>query len=431
VGGCGVTADTTVTKSPLSARVEQVAAVAAAQARTVDERAEFPFHSLAAMRDHGLLGLLVPERFAGPGADLRTVAAVASTISGRCLSSGLVFAMHTQQVAALVAGASPALADRLLPRVARGEVYLASVTSERGKGGHLLSAGQALQPVPGGYCVERDAPIVTGVRCADGFLATMRTGPNAPESSVTLVWVDRADAQVEISGTWDPMGMRGTESLAARIVAEVPADHLVGGPGGFRSLALHPMVTVGHVGWAACWLGAAGQAFGGVVAMLRAPARRREFEVGEAHFRARLARIRLLLDTASALLSTVLDEVALIGTPGGPDPDDPALQLHVNGLKVVAAENSFAAVNGLVELLGLRHGYQRAADPPLERVFRDLRSASLNYADDRLLQANGWLAVLDREVHLAGATTFPDPRTPDPRTPESWTTERRIAGEQR
>ena len=394
---------------PLAVRVEEVAAIAAAEARTLDERAEFPRSSLQAMRERGLLGLLVPERFGGPGADLRTVAAVASAIAGRCLSTGMVFAMHTQQVAALVAGATPSLAERLLPRIARGEVYLASVTSERGKGGHLMSAGQPLVRAGDGYRVVRDAPIVTGVRCADGFLITLRTDPDAPETSVTLVWVDRASAEVDISGTWDPMGMRGTESLAARIVGDVPADHLVGGAGGFRTLALHPLVTVGHVGWAACWLGAARGAFAGVVAMLRSPARRREFGVGESHFGTRLARIRLLLDTASALLSTVLDEVALIGThPAGTEPDDPALQMHVNGLKVVAAENSFAAVNLMIELLGLRHGYQRAADPPLERIFRDLRSASLNYADDRLLQANGWLAVLDREVRLAGATGFSD-----------------------
>jgi acyl-CoA dehydrogenase len=403
VAGAGVR-----TARPLAVRVEEVAAIAAADARTLDERAQFPRRGLQAMRERGLLGLLVPERFGGPGADLRTVGAVAAAISGRCLSTGMVFAMHTQQVAALIAGATPTLAERLLPRVARGEVYLASVTSERGKGGHLMSAGHPLERLGDGYRVVRDAPIVTGVRCADGFLVTLRTDPDAPETSVTLVWVDRASAEVEISGTWDPMGMRGTESLAARIVGDVPADHLVGGAGGFRTLALHPLVTVGHIGWAACWLGAARGAFAGVVAMLRNPARRREFGVGEAHFGTRLARIRLLLDTTSALLSTVLDEVALIGTPAGPEPEDPALQMHVNGLKVAAAENSFAAVNLMIELLGLRHGYQRAADPPLERIFRDLRSASLNYADDRLLNANGWLAVLDREVHLAGATGFSD-----------------------
>lgn len=392
----------------LAARVTAVAAVAGADAREVDETARFPARSLAAMRECGLLGLLVPERFGGAGADVRTVAAVAAEISAACLSSGMVFAMHTQQVAALVAGATPTLAERLLPRIARGEVYIASVTSERGKGGHLLSANQPLTPVPGGYRLERDAPIVTGVRAADGFLVTMRTDAQAPESSVTLVWVDRGDADVTLAGTWDPMGMRGTESLAARVVADVPADHVVGEAGRFRALAVHPMVTVGHIGWAACWLGAARGAFGQVVAMLRTPSRRQEFGLGEPHFSARLARVRLLLDTASALLATVIDEVGRIGTPGGPSPDDPAVQLHVNGLKVVAAENAFGAVNALIELLGLRHGYQRSADPPLERLFRDLRSASLNYADDRLLQANGWLAVMDREVRLAGGTDLPD-----------------------
>jgi acyl-CoA dehydrogenase len=36
----------------------------------------------------------------------------------------------------------------------------------------------------------------------------------------------------------------------------------------------------------------------------------------------------------------------------------------------------------------------------LERAFRDLRSAALNYANDRLLRANGILQLTDREVQL-------------------------------
>jgi acyl-CoA dehydrogenase len=37
----------------------------------------------------------------------------------------------------------------------------------------------------------------------------------------------------------------------------------------------------------------------------------------------------------------------------------------------------------------------------LERAFRDLRSASLNYGNDRLRRASGALALMDSEVHFA------------------------------
>jgi acyl-CoA dehydrogenase len=58
-------------------------------------------------------------------------------------------------------------------------------------------------------------------------------------------------------------------------------------------------------------------------------------------------------------------------------------------------------VDGLLEVAGLFTGYKRDSAIPLERIFRDLRSASLNFANDRLLTMNGALTLLDRDVTLA------------------------------
>ena len=106
--------------------------------------------------------------------------------------------------------------------------------------------------------------------------------------------------------------------------------------------------------------------------------------------------MRVDLDAMSALLSQVLRDTESEG-----DHEAPPIQLRLNALKIFCAERSFAVVDDLVQLVGLRYGYMRAAPFPLERLFRDLRSASLNYANDRLLAANGALALMDREVRLA------------------------------
>lgn len=381
------------------AKASQVAKVCREGAAQADASASFPAQAMAALRESGLLGLLVPARFGGYEADLGTLVEVAQELGGACLSTAMIWAMHTQQAAVLARSATPALQRRLLPRVARGEAYLASVTSERGKGGHLLTATQPLTSSGTGLAVVRDAPVVTGAAVADGFLITMRSEPGAPPTSVSLVYVDRAQAEITVTGDWNPLGMRATQSLPVRIAAEVPADQLVGEPGQFSSFALHPFITVGHIGWAACWLGAARGVFREFIAMLRSPQQRKGFPFGEDLFGMRLARIRLLLDTVGALLSRVVQETADLDRTDG-DPAAPAFQLHVNGLKIAASEMLFDAVNQLMELAGLRHGYLRDAALPLERVFRDLRSASMNYANDRLLVANGWLATLDRGVIL-------------------------------
>ena len=77
-----------------------------------------------------------------------------------------------------------------------------------------------------------------------------------------------------------------------------------------------------------------------------------------------------------------------------------AVQRDGTVARVVAAELTFRAVDRLVQLTGLATGYLRTSPIPLERHFRDLRSASLNYANDRLVTASGALSLMDRSVRL-------------------------------
>jgi len=55
----------------------------------------------------------------------------------------------------------------------------------------------------------------------------------------------------------------------------------------------------------------------------------------------------------------------------------------------------------MIALVGMFGGYSRDSPLHLERHFRDLRSAALNYSNSRLLVTNGNLALMDRSVELA------------------------------
>jgi acyl-CoA dehydrogenase len=317
-------------------------------------------------------------------------------MAGACMSTAMIWAMHCQQVAGIVAYARPALAEQLLPRIARGEVYVASVTSERGKGGHLLTAQDALQRDEGRLGIHRDAPIVTGGQYADGFLITMRDLPDAPADAVSLVYAERDALTLSTSGSWNPMGMRGTHSIAMILDGAVDADHVIGEPGDFHTVAVTTFAPVGHLAWAACWLGTARGALRDVLHLMRSPAGRAQFKLDSELLRHRVARLRMELDTMAALLAQCVRDAGDIAHI-----QDVPVQLRLNALKVYTAERSFHVLDTLIEVVGLRHGYMRGTALPLERAFRDLRSASLNYANDRLLAANGAMALLDAGVRIA------------------------------
>ena len=387
---------TAAVRVPLDRALTEVLAVTAEHAAQADAAAEFPTAALDAMRSTGLLGLMVPAEHGGWGGGVTELVDVTMRLARADMSVALIFAMHCQQVFAIVRHARGALRESLLTALGHGDRYLASVTTERGSGGNLLTSDSRVETTPGLLHIDRDAPIVTGGRHADGFLITTLAPNAASPHQVSLMYAAREQLDVQVVGGWQPLGMRATESVPMRLTGQVPDDQVVGAPGSFREMAAATFGPLAHLGWSAAWLGAAAGALSRVLHHLRSPQGRGQFDPGSELSLIRLARIRGRLDLVHGLLRHTIQ---VYDTTTGPA--DPPSQLLMNALKVHAAEQCFAAVDELMELAGLRHGYLRSSQLFVERVFRDLRSASLNYGNDRLFLANGSLALLDRQVHLA------------------------------
>lgn len=407
-GGSGEVATVTVPAAVPPARASLVAAavadvvpVLAAHGGPADDTGAFPGESLAALRRSGLMGLLVPTEHGGLGGDLDDLAVVAQALAGGCLSTTLAWVMHCQQVDAVARYGSAALRDRLLPRIASEGYYLASVTAEGTTGGQLLRGDAALVAEGPGYRFTRSAPVVTGGAHADGFLIKMRSAPDAPPHDVTLVYVDRAQATVSAGAGWDALGMRAVENVSMEFSGRVPADQVVGALGGFRRVVIEAFGPAAHIGWAACWLGAARAGYSALVRAVRSGRERVRVDPGSDLAMHRIARIRQRLEVVSAYLRMVLDEIA-DRRARGLSLEPPAVQLHLNTLKVLAATETFRAADEMVGLAGLRLGYQRNVTVPLERLFRDLRAASLTYDDNLLLVSNGSLCLLDPAVTTIG-----------------------------
>lgn len=376
--------------------VEAALPVLEACAAEADLTGRFPERSVASLRANGLMGLLVPAEWGGIGGHLGDLVRVAGRLGSACASTAMIWAMHSQQVDCVVRFGGQRLHKELLPRIASGEVYLASVTTEPGKGGHLLTGQAAVEEGEDEHLrFARDAPIVTGGSHAEGFLVTMRETPDAADHRVTLLYADRSQLAAEPTTSWDALGMRATESLGMRLRGSVPAHQVIGSPGNFKTVAVESMIPAGHLAWAAVWLGAARRALSDVLTMVRSRGTSHQSDLRSE----RLSRARIDIELVAAYLGAVRDEV-LAHRREGRSLSGTSTQIHLNNLKVIAAELTFRAASRLVQIAGLFSGYRREPSMPLERIFRDLRSASLNYSDDRLLTMNGALTLLDRDVTL-------------------------------
>ncbi|MGI8664903.1 MAG: acyl-CoA dehydrogenase family protein [Jatrophihabitans sp.] len=380
----------------LRAAVRSSSAVAAEHAEHCDAEAQFPDAAVHEMRRSGLLGLMVPAGFGGGAGTLADLVEAATELGRVDLSVALIFAMHCQQVVALDRFGGEQLRAEVLPAIAAGKVYLGSVTTTAAAGGHLLSADSATRQDGANLLIDRTAPIVTGGAHADAFLVTMGTPGASSPAQVDLIYAWRDQLRLEVTGDWQPLGMRATESLPMRLHGSIPSWQVIGAAGSFRDIATSCFAPLAHVGWAASWLGTAAGAYSRVVCHLREPARRAQVDPRSELLLIRLATARQRLEVVHALLQHTISVLGGAGEVGATP-----IQLLVNTVKVVAADECVRVVDELIELVGLRHGYLTGSPLGLERALRDLRSASLNYANDRLRLSNGALSLMDSAVTFA------------------------------
>ncbi len=379
---------------PLASRA---AAVAAAYAELVDRQARFPHESVAALREFGLLGILVPSDQGGPGASLAEAALVCRILGQACGSSALIFAMHQIQVACLVAGAGQAAWQLdFLSRVAREQLLLASVTSEVGIGGNIRASLCAPEYDAGRVTLTKHSSAISYGDHADALLVTARRNQDASRSDQVLIVAERSDVALTETSRWDTLGMRGTDSKAFEVRLSATAAQIV--PLAFSDIAQQTMLPVSHILWGAVWLGIAADAAEKARAFLRreAQASPGALPTGGVRF-----------EKAASLLVAMrarLDH-ALVEYGAHAITDQASLPLgflaEINALKVAMSETALEVVQHAMMICGIS-GYKNATPYSLGRHLRDLQSAPLMVSNDRIVANTATLLIAQRAPLMRG-----------------------------
>lgn len=378
----------------ITAARELAADVVAPAAAAVDRESRFPHESVSALREAGLLSLLVPTDAGGGGGSIREACAITEILGGACMSTALIWAMHSQQVAIMADHASRQWAAELR-QISQDGVLVASATTEPGKDGTLQLAHAALEPSPDGFELDRPSPMVSYGEEAGLHLVTMRAGPDLPLTEVRFVLLPATAAHV--TGSWDAMGMRGTRSLCLTYTGKVAPRQVLAVD--FRRASSVTAIPVGHLLWSAAWYGCARAALDRVVTLMRErPEERRRF--ASELFTTRLGQVRLSLDLVHALLQEVLETFEAKRGAEAEEADYRTADwtIAVNGLKVGSSTLCHAAVDQLLTMAGVGLGYRADSPLALERACRDLRSAALMVGNDRLLQLNAKQMLMNTET---------------------------------
>jgi acyl-CoA dehydrogenase len=368
--------------------------VAAVHADAVDHNARFPEESIAALREAGALSAYIPASLGGGGVSIAGIARACYELGRRCSATAMIFAMHQIQVATIVRHLDGAWFEAYLRRVAAEQRLIASVTSEIGTGGDMGRSIAPITPDGDGFALEKQAPTVSYGAYADDLFTTARRSPQSEQGDQALVLHHREQTQLEPTGTWDTIGMRGTCSPGFTVRSHFAFEQILTPP--FATVMNETHVPVSHILWSHVWLGIATEAFERGRAFVRAAARRNPgAPVPAAHS---LSRVMSELTMMRAEVEAALrDFVAFSEDPDRPDLATLTSVLRFNNLKLAASEQAPRVCSGVLEVIGIA-AYKNDSPYGVGRHLRDSLSARLMVANERIHSVDAGLLMIAKEV---------------------------------
>jgi alkylation response protein AidB-like acyl-CoA dehydrogenase len=358
----------------------------APRAAAHDRDASFPFDDYADLRAEGFLGLCVPERYGGLGADYETYCLVAEQLAQGNASTSLTFNMHclTMLMMGEIADAMPAPARERHEKlrsakfrevIEQGAFYGQphSEPVEHGETDTKLSMGgrrfgTTARKVDGGYVINGRKFFVSLAGAAPYFATPAIRLGDEPWIERTLYLQVQKDAPgVTFPGEWDPMGMRGTVSRDMLLQEVfVPDDAEVLPPGMFGAM-YNAFPQLSPLTFGATFLGLMQAAYDGAIAYLTggmagSPGLHTEAAVkGHA-----VAEMLFTLEAARALYYRAISE-ACVNAPAAAVQRARAAHVTVQRSAVTVTQEAIRVCGGR----GLLKRY------PLERYARDARAGAL------------------------------------------------------
>jgi alkylation response protein AidB-like acyl-CoA dehydrogenase len=347
---------------------ESVCPVLEAEAPAVDAEGRWPQKSIDAVGAARLLGLTLPLETGGDGLGMREFAAVTRKIAGSCASTAMIYLMHVCG-AQVIAASGSSEKERVMRRIVSDKALATLAFSERGSRSHFWAPVSRAARNDGSTVLNCDKSFVTSAGYADYYVVSSGAVTSKGPTDSTIYLVERDAAGIEVSGRWNGLGLRGNAS-APMVLRDcrIKDDYRLSEEAEGFKVMMGVVLPWFQVGSASVSLGIGDSAFAGAV---KHTSTARLEHLGESlasalpGIRARLARMKLALDSAGAFLEQTLAAI---------EADSPSAMLSVLGVKAVAGEAALEVTDEAMRACG---GAAFGRQLSVERNFRDARAASV------------------------------------------------------
>lgn len=325
----------------------------------------FPHEAIAGLADIGLMGILVPPRWGGAGADHVSYALAVEEIAAGDGAVSTVMSVHNGLVCgSLLRFGSETQKRRFLIPLARGEQLGCFCLSEPQAGSDATNIKTRAQRNGNGWILSGTKQFVTSGAHADLAIVFAITDPSAGKDGISAFSVPTDSPGYVVARIEDKVGQ--TASDTAQIVFEgvrLPPDHLLGDEGDGYRIALATL-EVGRIGIAAQAVGMARAAFEVALAYAR-----ERFAFGKPIIEHQAVGFRLanMATEIEAARQLVLHAATLVDA-GRPCRTEAAMA------KLKASEMAERVSSEAMQILG---GYGYLRDFPVERIWRDVRACRI------------------------------------------------------
>ena len=362
---------------------EKLAPQIAALSEKYDRQACFPSETFALLRESGLLGLAVPEAYGGHGTPEGnvhlTAYLVTEAIARACPATGWDLIIHYHQCGAVARLGSEEQKARILGDVVNKGALMGSLGSEVDHRQQVADSNTSrklvfqadMVPVEGGFKVNANKHFCSNGPVADYLLYwSMAPGARSGGEGLTLSIVTKDSPGLAFSehGWDDIIGLRSSVSWSATLTdVFIPWQNVLGEPADF----VHKDPYTLELSQAFQLLGAAQGALDYIIGVLRA----RPFLQNEEGLMVLLGELQSAVQASrgSCLYANMLWEQRCYGEAARA-----SLSAHHT-----ARETALLVVTKGFDIVGTRALFRTA---PLERFWRDIRTASLHTRESQLLR---------------------------------------------
>jgi alkylation response protein AidB-like acyl-CoA dehydrogenase len=239
-------------------------------ATELDHTDTYPDRIVAGLRELGVFGLTIDERYGGLGASLLTYALVAEEIARGWMSISGVINTHFMVAYLISKYGTSEQKDTFLPRMATGEIRAAFSMSEPDLGSDVAAIRTAARPDGADYVISGQKMWITNGASSNliALLARTPEGAPRPHRNLTAFLIEKDSGfgttrpGLTIPGKIHKMGYKGVDTTELLLdECRVPATRVLGELPGHGFYQLMDGIEVGRVNVAARACGVALRAF--------------------------------------------------------------------------------------------------------------------------------------------------------------------------